>query len=110
MLAGFLREPSDVIAFPGNKVLLECVIIDSLSSDLVDAQWYRNNVPTVGLQRHRNFHDVGTNLTIGLEISNVMEADSGAMYHCTPNGRPQISSRGASIVVAGTFVCHIKFN
>lgn len=79
------------------------MIIDSQSNNLIDAQWYRNNVPTNGLQRHQNFRDIGTNLTIGLEISNIMETDSGAMYHCTPNGRPQISSRGASIVVAGTF-------
>ena len=71
-------------------------------SDLVDAQWYRNDVLIEGLQRHQNFRDVGTNLTIGLEIFDIMKADSGTIYHCTPNGQPQISSRRASIVVAGT--------
>ena len=76
------------------------MIIDG-QSNLVDAQWYRNGVLIEGLQRHQNFHD-GTNLTIGLQIFDIVEADSGAMYHCTPNGQPQISSRKASIVVAGT--------
>ena len=76
------------------------MIIDD-QSNLVDAQWYRNGVITEGLQRHQNFL-AENNLIIGLEIFNIMEADSGAMYHCTPNGQPQISSRRASIVVAGT--------
>ena len=78
-------------------------------SDLVDAQWYRNDVLIEGLQRHQNFRDVGTNLTIGLEIFDIMKADSGTIYHCTPNGQPQISSRRASIVVAGTcYTCYVS--
>ena len=76
------------------------MIVDG-QGNLVDAQWYRNGVLVEGLQRHQNFHD-GSNLTIGLEIFDIMEADSGAMYYCTPNGQPLISSRRASIVVAGT--------
>ena len=99
---GFFTEPSDVIASPGNKILLDCVIIDIESNALLDAQWYRNGILTEGLPRHQNFLDPGTNLTIGLEIFNVMATDSGAMYHCSPNGQPQISSRRASIIVAGT--------
>ena len=98
----FLQQPSDVIAFPGNTVLLECVIIDSQSNDLLGAQWYRNGVITEGLQRHQNFRDLSTNLTIALMIANIMETDSGAMYHCTPNGQRQITSRKASVIVAGT--------
>ena len=47
---------------------------------------------------------MGTNLTIGLEIFNVMMEDSGAIYHCTPNGQPQIRSRRASVVMAGTSI------
>lgn len=102
MLAGFFQQPSDVTVIPGSKVLLECVITDSRSNFLLDAQWYRNGIPTNGLQRHQNFRDPRTGLTIGLEIFNVMEADNGAVYHCTPNGQPQTSSRKASIFVAGT--------
>lgn len=82
------------------------MIVDE-QSNLVNAQWYRNDVPIEGLERHRNFRDVGTNLTVGLEIVNIMEADSGAMYHCIPSGQPQITSRRASIVVAGTKFCHV---
>ena len=99
MFVGFLQDPSDVIALPGNTVILQCVIVDD-QSNLLDAQWYRNGVIIEGLQRHQNFRDVGTNLTIGLQIFNITEADNGAMYHCSPNGQPQISSRRASVVAS----------
>lgn len=85
------------------------MIIDSQSTNLIAAQWYRNDVPTDGLPRHQNFQDIGTNLTVGLKVINITKTDSGAMYHCTPSGQPRISSRRASIVVAGTFTTSCSY-
>ena len=78
-----------------------CVFVDSRSL-LVSAEWFRNGIPTAGLPRHRDFHNPGTNITIGLQIDNaVRSADDGAIYHCSPVGQPNITSNLVSIIVAG---------
>ena len=96
-----IQQPVDAITLPGEMVLLQCVFVDDRSL-LVSSEWYRNGESTVGLQRHSEFHNPGTTITIGLQIENVMRADDGAVYHCSPVGRPDITSKLVSITVAGT--------
>ena len=97
-----VQQPVDAITLPGETVLLQCVFFDDRRSLLVSSEWYRNGESTVGLQRHSEFHNPGTTITIGLLIENVMRADDGAVYHCSPVGRPDITSKLVSITVAGT--------
>ncbi|XP_065912049.1 titin-like isoform X2 [Dysidea avara] len=94
-----IQQPVDAITLPGEMVLLQCVFVDDRSL-LVSSEWYRNGESTVGLQRHSEFHNPGTTITIGLQIENVMRADDGAVYHCSPVGRPDITSKLVSITVA----------
>ncbi|XP_065912066.1 protein sidekick-like isoform X2 [Dysidea avara] len=95
-----VQQPVDAITLPGETVLLQCVFFDDRRSLLVSSEWYRNGESTVGLQRHSEFHNPGTTITIGLLIENVMRADDGAVYHCSPVGRPDITSKLVSITVA----------
>jgi len=97
---GIVQEPVDKLALPTDNVLLQCVFVDDRSL-LVSAEWFRNGESTAGLQRHSEFHNPGTTITIGLQIENIMREDDGAIYHCSPLGRPDISSKMVSITVAG---------
>jgi len=102
-LIDIIQEPNDIIALPGKDYLLQCVFVDDRSL-LVSAQFFRNGKPTKGLQRHVEFHNPGTTTTIGLQIVNITREDDGAVYHCSPVDRPDITSRLVTIKVAGT-VC-----
>jgi len=95
-----VQEPDDKQVLPTENVLLQCVFVDDRSL-LVSAVWFRNGAPTAGLQRHSEFHNPGTTITIGLQIENIMREDDGAVYHCSPVDRPDISSKMVSISVAG---------
>ena len=100
MPSGIVQEPVDVVALPGEDVLLQCVFVDNRSL-LVSAEWFRNGEPTAGLQRHSEFHNPGTTITIGLRVQNIMRVDDEAVYHCSPAGQPDITSKLVSITVAG---------
>jgi len=100
-LIGIVQEPNDIIALPGKDDLFQCVFVDDRSL-LVSAQFFRNGEPTKGLQRHVEFHNPGTTITIGLQIVNITRGDDGAVYHCSPVDRPNITSRLVTIKVAGT--------
>ena len=95
-----VQQPTDKSALPGGSVLLQCVFVDNRSL-LVSAEWFRNGKPTAGLPRHKEFHNPGTTITIGLQIEDVAKTDDGARYHCSPVGQTNISSNLVSIFVAG---------
>ena len=101
LLIEIVQEPDDVIALPGENNLFQCVFVDERSL-LVSAEFFRNGQSTKGLERHSEFHNPGTTITIGLQIVNITREDDGAMYHCSPLGQPDITSRLVTITVAGT--------